>query len=222
MHRSVRLLLALTTSVVLLTACAPQSGQEAASPSATTPPSSPPSSTPTPAVAAQLVITIDGVEYVDGDDTATAPFEDAASVLALLEDATGELPAPVELESPPGYEIDLVRCEWNGLMVVTDAGGTGSATVTATAPTVDGVAITTDDGLAVGSSRTDVVSAGGWDVWDEDGDGIAEQVGVGHQEVEGTTSLSRPGEVGIMFVLISLDGDLVSEIQSPSNDYSDL
>lgn len=220
MHRSVRLLLALTASAVLLTACAPSAAPGTATPSQT--PAIEPSATSTPVEPAQLVIGIDEIQYIGDGDTAAASFDDAASVLALLEDATGELPTPTELESPPGYEIDDVRYDWSGLAVITGPGGTGQASVSVKAPDVDGVLITTDDGIAVGSSRTDVVIAGGWDVWDEDGDGIAEQVGVGHQEVEGTTSLARPGEAGIMFVLFLFDGDMVSEIQAPSNDYSDL
>lgn len=132
------------------------------------------------------------------------------------------LPEPIALEDPPGYEVDLVSYDWEGLRISVTAGGAGDAGVRVSAPEVDGVPVETEQGLAVGASRTDVVEAGGHDLWDEDGDGIADYLGVGDEEVPGTTSLSRPGETGIRYVMVSIAADLVTHINSPANNYSDL
>ncbi|WP_120493265.1 hypothetical protein [Microbacterium phyllosphaerae] len=211
---------ALATAVVFLVACTPEAspGSSTPTPSAT----ASPSPTASPAAPGRLVILLDGIEFVHGDDTESAAFDDAAAVLALLEEATGDLPEPRELEDLPGYEMNLVSYDWEGLTLVTDAGGTGHANVAVSAAELDGTPVSTGEGLSVGASRSDVVNAGGWDIWDENGDGIADYLGVGDQEVPGTTSLSRPGEVGIQYVMFSLTDDLVTRITAPANDYSDL
>jgi hypothetical protein len=45
---------------------------------------------------------------------------------------------------------------------------------------------------------------------------------LGAREVDGTQSLSNPGETGREFLGISLSGDTVERIQTPSNDFTDL
>jgi hypothetical protein len=40
--------------------------------------------------------------------------------------------------------------------------------------------------------------------------------------VPGTTSLSNPGAVGIEYVLLIVEDDVVVQIQVPANDFSDL
>lgn len=220
MRHPTPILFALGITAVLLAACAPQASPGAstprptmtASPSATTPPSAP----------ARIVVLIDGLEYVHGEDTATAPYDDAQAVIELLKEATGELPDPTEVEDLPGYEMNLVSYAWDGLTVVTDTGGTGRARVVVSAADVDGSPVVTEEGLSVGASRSDLIDAGGWDGWDENGDGIADYLGVGHQEAPGTTSLSRPGETGIQYVMFALTDDVVTRISAPANDYSDL
>jgi len=169
------------------------------------------------------VVTIDGLELVDGERRESVDFEDGAAVLALLETATGEAPTMAEFEDPPGYETDLVRYEWDGISVVTEEGGEGASShIAVDAVTAGGVPISSQEGLTIGSTRDEVVAAQGWDVWDEDGDGVADYLGVGEQEVPGTTSLSRPGETGIRYVMFSLADDVVTTINAPANDFSDL
>ena len=166
---------------------------------------------------------IDGIEFVDGDATETATFDDAAAVLSLLEEATGEAPVLTELQDPPGYETDLVSYDWDGLSVVTDEGGTGTfSRIIVDAATVGDLSVASADGLTVGSTRDEVIAAQGWDVWDEDNDGIADYLGVGEQEVPGTTSLSRPGETGIQYLMFALSDDVVTQINAPADDFSDL
>jgi hypothetical protein len=222
MHpRHAPLLVALASTAALLSACAPEPAPDASGPVPAT--SETTSATPTPASESHLVVTIDGLEFVDGEETESADFENGAAVLALLETATGEAPAKAEFEDPPGYETDLVRYEWDGISVVTEEGGEGaSAQIVVDSVTAGGVPITSLEGLTIGSTRDQVIAAQGWDVWDEDGDGVADYLGVGEQQVPGTTSLSRPGETGILYVMFSLADDVVTTISAPANDFSDL
>lgn len=222
MHpRHAPLLVALATTAALLSACAPEPAPDASTPVPAA--SETMSATPTPAAESHLVVTIDGLEFVDGEETESADFENGAAVLALLENATGEAPSKAEFEDPPGYETDLVRYEWDGISVVTEESGEGaSAQVVVDSVTAGGVPITSLDGLTIGSTRDQVIAEQGWDVWDEDGDGVADYLGVGGQKVPGTTSLSRPGEIGILYVMFSLADDVVTKISAPANDFSDL
>ncbi|MGN7950087.1 hypothetical protein ACTJKH_15190 [Microbacterium sp. 22215] len=220
-RRHAPLLLALATTAALLPACAPEPAPGASTPAPTS--SETPSATPTPAAEARLVVTIDGLEFVDGADTESAGYDDAAAVLELLETATGEAPALTDLQDPPGYETNLVSYDWDGLSVVTEEGGEGaSSRILVDAATVGGVPIASQEGLTIGSTRDQVIAAQGWDVWDEDDDGIADYLGVGEQEVPGTTSLTRPGETGIRYVMFSLTDDVVTKINAPADDFSDL
>ena len=52
--------------------------------------------------------------------------------------------------------------------------------------------------------------------------GIAEYVGLGSREVSGTQSLSHPGSIGVEYLLLSMKGDVVKQIQIPADDFSDL
>lgn len=221
MRRHTPILLTLSVAALLLSACAPEPAPQASTPS----PSAPTTPSPTPAepAPAHLVVTIDGVEFVDGDETATAGFDDAAAVLALLEKATGEAPALTELQDPPGYETNLVSYDWDGLSVVTDEGGEGTfSRILVDAATVGDLPIASAEGLTIGSTRDEVIAAQGWDVGDADNDGVPDYLGVGEQEVPGTTSLSRPGETGIQFLLFTLTEDSVTQINAPADDFSDL
>jgi hypothetical protein len=219
MRRSVPLVLTALVSAALLSACAPAAQSEAATPAPTSTMSS--TTTPPPTEDDRVVVTLDGVDLVSGGVTDNAPYSDAAAVLALLEKATGVLPAPADFEDLPGYETNWVRYEWDGLVVVTEEGGTGTAQVTVRAATVDDVAITTEDGLGVGSTRDALVNAQGWDGWDEDGDGLADYIRVGRDEVADTTSLERPGEIGVRFLEFAIENDRVVQFYV-GNDFSDI
>ncbi|WP_372968186.1 hypothetical protein [Microbacterium sp.] len=221
MHRQASLVLLAASTALLLSACAPEPAPGASTPTPTA--AETPSSPPTDAEDSRLIVSIDGLELVDADAAGSAPFDDPAAVLALLEEATGEAPVQTDLQDPPGYETDLVSYDWDGLGVVTDEGGQGTfSRIVVDAATVSGVPIASEDGLVIGSTRDDVLAAQGWDVWDEDEDGIADYLGVGEQEVPGTTSLSRPGETGIQYLMFALTDDAVTQISAPADDYSDL
>lgn len=216
-----RLVLPLSAAAVLLAACAPEPSTPSTPAPAASASASAPSPSATPTTAQQVVYSLDGLELVSGDTDATASFDDAAAVLSLLEDATGQLPEPTEIEDLPGYETDWVRFEWDGVDVRTDTGGVGVASVTVTGSTVDGIVIRTAGGLGVGSTRDELVGAGAQDGWDEDGDGIADVLRVGYREAPGTVSLEDPDDTGSLFIEFQLEDDVVTRFWV-GDDFSDL
>ncbi|MFB8189960.1 hypothetical protein ACFC14_11580 [Microbacterium sp. NPDC055988] len=210
--------LILTASALLLLGCSSPTAAPSASPAAT--PSA--SASAEPEVDPQLVVMIDGVSFTDDGGTTTAEYADPDALLALLEDATGELPEPEPVEGMEGYDIEMQAYVWDGLRVLTDTAGESPASMAVTAAEVDGIPVTTTEGLQVGSSRADLLDAGAWGIVDTDDPATAEYVGLGESEVPGTESLTHPGSVGILYTLFRLDGDTVTQINVPANDFSDI
>lgn len=208
----------LAASVIALSACT----STTAGPAATSTPAPTASPTPTPTAEAHLVVAVDGLSLVDADDTTSAGFDDAAALLDLLEQATGMSPTPTAVENPPGYEMNLVNYDWEGLILVSDESGTGVASIVVTSQTVNGTPIATADGFAVGSPREALTAAGAKDVFDADGDGIADELSLDWKEVPGTNSLVTPGQVGSEYLMFSITDDVVTRIHAPANDFSDL
>ena len=214
-----RLPLALTAlaAAVLLAGCA------TATPPVATPSATPTvSADPTPEVIAHLVVTLDGVSFTDDSGTVSAPYDDGTALLALLQQATGELPAPEAIDSPEGYDFALVNYDWDGLRVTADEDGDGPASVAVLAAEVVGIPIATEEGLAVGATRSELLEADAWALVDEEDTATAEYLGLGGREVPDTISLAHPGSVGIEYLLFALDGDVVTQIQVPANDFSDI
>jgi hypothetical protein len=205
-------------AVLLLTACS-----TAAAPSATpvkeAAEPSPASATPTPTPAAELVLSLDGVSF--GADEVVS-YDDGAGILALFEEISGVMPEGAEVDGyPEGQDPGLTRYDWGEARIsVSDEGQAMS--VSLTAPELNGVPARTTEGVSVGSTRADVVNAGGWEFGDEDQDGVADLFGLGSREVPGTQSLSRPDAVGIEYFVVDLEGDTVAQIIGPSNDFSDI
>ena len=50
---------------------------------------------------------------------------------------------------------------------------------------VNSVHIQTVRGISVGSSRAEVFADRGWAVWDQNGDGVGDQLGLGHARCRG-------------------------------------
>jgi hypothetical protein len=148
-------------------------------------------------------------------------FTDGAALLAMVSELTGSTPTGVAVEPYEGYDIESTRYEFDGIWVVV-SDTTGQATITVTAPTVAGVPVVTTSGISVGSTRSDVVAAGAVDGWDENSDGIPDEMQFDRTEVAGTSSLVTPDAVGVDFVTARLDGDVVTKIWAPADDYSDL
>ena len=218
MPRVLAPVLVLTASALLLLGCSSPTAAPSASPAAT--PST--SASAEPEVDPQLVVTLDGVSFTDEGGTATAEFADPDALLALLEDATGELPEPEPVEGMEGYDVEMQAYVWDGLRVLTDTSGASPASIAVTAAEVDGIPVMTEEGLQVGSSRADLLDAGAWALVDEEDTATATELGLGRQEVPDTQSLTHPGSVGILYVLFLLETDAVTQIQSPANDFSDV
>lgn len=210
----------LVATALLLTGCASAAPVNVAGPSAsaTTPIETP---TATPTTAGALSVGVDGVEFAEGAESQSFPFDEPEPLLSLIEELTGEPRQGEDFEDPWGNgEVVGAIYRWDDISV--SVMEEGPASVAVLAPTVGDVPIRTESGIAVGDAREAVLAAGGWDEWDEDGDGVADNLGIDAQEVEGTQSLSRPGEIGREYVLVVVDDDVVSRVQSPANDFSDL
>ncbi|MCK6065078.1 MULTISPECIES: hypothetical protein [Microbacterium] len=208
---------AVVVASLLLTGCAappsPSPSPTAASAAST------PSPTPTPTAAPVVVMTLDG--FADPTGGTGASFERCEEVVTFVGGLVGAAPVVTDIEDPWGNGTSWgTRYEWDGV-AVSDFPEMG-ASVWVRSAFVGGHRLETAEGIAVGSTRAEAVAAGAWDIWDEDGDGTAEHLGIGSQEVPGTTSLSNPGAVGVEFVVLVLDGDVVTELQAPANDFSDI
>jgi len=199
-----------------LSACSP-----VAPASKPAPPTPAPSATasPTPTPSSQLTVNVDGVTFAHAGRSETVPFTDTTALLALVSDAVGASPAVSKVEDLPGYSFNLTAYDWTGLKVVSN--GT-NASISATSARVGGVTIQTGQGIAVGSTRADLLTLRPTEIADENSDGVPDDFGVEPQEEPGTNSLSHPGSVGITYILVIVDGDLVKQIQSPANDFSDI
>lgn len=203
-----------------LTSCVSAGPRPAASPTISR---ATPDASPTPAVSVdQLTITLDGIVHSHDDNHELVPLSDGQGLLALFQKLTGVMPAGVVLGSP--YENtgwQQTSYEWSAVRVVITPEGKASG-IRILAPAVNGVPIQTQEGISVGSKRAEVVAAHGWDIYDENGDGLAETIGLGSREVPGTQSLSHLGAVGIEYILLVMTGDAVEQILVPADDFSDV
>lgn len=193
---------------VVAAGCAPTAGPQ---PSSSAAPSSSPSETPD---AAEARVAVDGLSIDDGPLIA---YTDHEAVLAALGDIVGPVPAA---QGPDEY--GFTSYDWDGAvrLNVPEAGPAALWIGSADTP---GVVFTVADGIGIGSSRADALAAGAEELpMDDDGDGVKDYLAVGTREVPGTTSLVRPGEVGVQYVMLALDGDTVSKIFGLADDFSDL
>lgn len=230
----IRQLAVLVGICLTLTGCASAPGGQApptpaspttAAPTPTpTPTSSTPTSTPTPAptpTPKQVVtITLDGLTRGGGGGGDTVAFDAGDELVDFVGVLAGSEPSVSDIEDPwGGGEVWGTRSEWDGIGVSLYD---GSANVVIRTPEVGGARVQTAEAIAVGSTRAESMAAGAWAVADENGDGVAEYLGIGSREVPGTESLANPGSVGIEYVLLMLEGDAVTEIHAPANDFSDI
>lgn len=210
---------------VLLTGCAGAGSSDSTStpPTATGAPTpdAAPSSTSAPVSAAELIVTLDAIEYRGNGGTEVLALDQAGPLVALIEQLSGLPPAQEEIEDPWGNgDVFGISYRWADVTIASL--DHGPVTVTFLSPTVGDVKVKTAEGIGVGSTRAEVLAAGGWGEWDGDGDGAAELINLDMRAVPETNSLSRPGEVGAEFIGLSLNGDIVERMWSPSNDFSDL
>ncbi|WDM43840.1 hypothetical protein KV395_11560 [Microbacterium luteolum] len=210
--RAPRLLLLSTLAVfaVVATGCTPTAPQPSGSPGSAVPS---PSASATSS-AANALVTIDGLSIDDGP---LIEYTDHEAVLAALGDIVGPVPAA---QGPDQY--GFTSYDWDGAvrLNVPESGRAGLWVGSADTP---GVVFTVADDIGIGATREAALAAGAEELpLDDDGDGVNDYLAVGTREVPGTTSLVRPGEVGIEYVMLALDGDTVSKIFGLANDFSDL
>ncbi|WP_312673251.1 hypothetical protein [Microbacterium sp.] len=220
MRRPSSLLLALAATALAVTACAPANSAE---PSGSPRPSETSSASPTPTetTSAQIVVTLDGLT-VTGAEERSADYSDSAALLELLQEVTGELPEPEGVEIFPGEPSTLEAYDWDGLRVLADSTGGAPASISVTAAEVAGLPVVTEDGFRVGSTRAELRAADAWALTDAEDPETASELGLGGREVPDTESLTRPGSTGIVYTMFVLDGDTVTQIMVPANDFSDL
>ncbi|WP_019179477.1 hypothetical protein [Microbacterium yannicii] len=169
----------------------------------------------------ELVVTLDAIEYTHDGRTDVFTLDQAESLVALIEELTGQPPAREDIEDPRGNgDLFGTSFTWADVTVASFDGGPTS--VTFLSPAVGDADVITAEGIKVGSTRAEVIAAGGWGEGDSDGDGVVDTVNLGMRAVPGTDSLSRPGEVGAEFIGLSLTGDEVDRMWTPSNDFTDL
>ncbi|WP_201276579.1 hypothetical protein [Marisediminicola senii] len=179
-----------------------------------------PAPAPTPQSAPIVTITLDDLSYGDPGAITTVPFTQGNDLVVAIQSLTGSAPSVSDIEDPWGNgDIWGTRYQWDGINVnVLD----GNATLRISTATLGDSVILTAQGLAVGSTRADAVAAGAWDDYDENDDQIADYLGIGSREIAGTESLGNPGAVGVEYLMLEMNGDVVSAIHAPANDFSDI
>lgn len=142
-------------------------------------------------------------------------------MIAAMTSLTGSSPTIEVLERYQGWGPEITRYQFDGIAVLSQT-GTDFATVSITSATIGGSSVRTLGGIGIGSSLSDVIADGGVGEWDSDGDGDPNYYILDPVDVPGTESLTHPGQVGISFVLVRIDNDVVTEMQAPGNDFTDL
>ncbi len=155
-----------------------------------------------------------------GGTADTLSYDDGSGIVDLLSGLSGSEPAVTDIEDPWGNGTVVGSSyEWEGIVVSVYNGRAG---VAISVPEVGDTKVQTPEGISVGSTRAEAMAAGAWTVWDQDGNGNANYLGIGSREVPDTRSLSNPGSVGIEYLMLVLADDAVGAIHVPANDFSDI
>ncbi len=221
MRRTVPLLTFTAVLALGLSACVPQPSPEpteAASPTPAFTPSEKPTPTvsPTadaaaPASDAVLIVSLDSASIAAG-----STLEYSLNAVDAWTAALGTAPRSRRSRAPTAAPSSS-PLTWPGFTVtVPNDGSTRGATVRVTTPTVSGHPVVTTGGIGVGSTRAEAVAAGATEGFD------STALRLDTRDVPGTQSLQRPGEVGREYVMLVLDGDAVTQLILPANDYSDI
>jgi len=204
-----------------LAGCAQTSGAgEAGGSNATSSPTgeSTPTPTPTPTPADSITVGVDALVTVHDGESVTYPYTEAEPLLDFVAEITGLSPVGEDIPDPWGNgEVWGTKYTWEGITV--SATTDGAAGIHITSATVGGIPVSTSQGIAVGSTSEEVVGTGGQETWN---DGVSFYFSVDPQPVEGTQSLSRPGETGSAYVDVTTVDGVVTALAAPANDYSDL
>lgn len=201
-----------------LTACAqtPSAGDAGAS-TPTPAPTVESTATSTPSADA-ITVGVDALVTMHDGESVTYPYAEPEQLLDFVAEVTGLFPAGEDIPDPWGNgEVLATSYTWDDITVTVMTGG--PATVRIMSGALGGIAVSTSQGIAVGSTSDDVVSAGGFETWT---DGASHYFGVEPQPVDGTQSLSRPGEMGQAYIDVTTVDGVVTALTAPANDYSDL
>lgn len=207
------LIVAATTVAFVMSGCAPGGGGVTPAPEPTVS-VSPEEPTPT-----AVVISLEGLTVVDQDGEAieATRFDDPAPVLFLLDELLGSTPEPEEFP-----EFDTTSYSWGDDLTFSTR-GTDYSWVRLNVDELGGLPVQTSAGIHVGSSRDDLLAQDVYDPdYDFDGDGFSDFYGIEPVTNDDYESLSFPGQPGTDYIEVQLEGDTVSSISSPSNDYTDV
>ena len=165
-----------------------------------------------------VTLSLDGIVVQDAAGTTlqTSAFTDPDATLALLVSLTGTTPMPTEYP-----DFGSTTWEWPGLLF----GRTSEdfSWLRSESAEIGGLPLQTAAGIQVGSSRGDVILQSPYDGnYDMDGDGESDLYGLEQRTNDEYESLEFPGLPGTEFIEVQLDGDVVSVLRAPSNDYSDV
>ncbi|MGH2274824.1 MULTISPECIES: hypothetical protein [Microbacterium] len=219
--RTFALLIVALASVAALSGCSGVSSEPIASNPTTfasSPTASPVASPSASPVAGKIELsrTELTVSSTSGASLATASFTDCASVEAI---ATQYLGAQKRTPQPSPFSGTVVT--WSGVALALNDHGTCSMQFSAAAS--NGLVLTTPDGVSVGDTVTHVVAAGGIsDYTYGNGTDTFESFAFDAVPVDGTTSLTHPGQVGKAFLGVETKNGRVQYIDSNGNDYSDI
>ena len=148
--------------------------------------------------------------------------DDGAGVRQSVPEITGDEVVESEPDQEDYYLVGTMHYDWSAVHVfMGSAEDMTYASVSISAPQVGGVPVRTVEGISVGSSRGEAIAAGARDGFDSDDDGVADELHIGRQEVPGTQSYLTD-DVGILFVNLRLEGDVVSSMSSAGNDFRDI
>lgn len=228
-------LIAIVTLSALLafTGCAPESTSSSTTSSAAAASQPAPSAAPSSSAAPDEDIALAPAAFVltktelqlhstDGTVLQAVPFDDAPTILSVLIDALGDVPAATPM---PAYPI--VTYEWDGLnlSITSDT----YASIAFTAATAGTLALETAGGVQVGMTRDEALAAGATAGPDLAEDGVADYLMLDPSTNPDATSLEQPGKPGTDFIGLffrlpdgSGVGDVITQISAPANDYSDL
>lgn len=175
--------------------------------------------TPVPVPPPQLTITIDGIVYSHDNTEHLNPYSNGQGILDLFQVVSGTLPAGEFIPQPETTDVPyMTGYDW-GFAVVYVYDYDGSSIIRVMAPAANGVPIKTKTGgLSVGSTRANVLAAGGWNSYP----GFDDHYGLDSRAVPGMDSLMHPGAVGIDFIEFLLTSGKVSQIVLLGNDYGDV
>ncbi|GAA2586196.1 hypothetical protein GCM10009862_26550 [Microbacterium binotii] len=96
----------------------------------------------------------------DGDTTVVS-YTEADKLQDLLRSISDQDPEQTAVDGPPGYEMQMTRYDYGGITLI--SGPDGPASIAVETATFHGVPVATQEGIAVGSSRTEAMDAGARD-----------------------------------------------------------